>query len=224
MTAGPMRMIVVGAGGHGREILELLRVLDADQRRFRVLGFVDDAEALRGAIIHGLPVLGTLQEVMANGAADVAALGIGSPVARRRVARRLRDAGLALPALVHPQASLGRSVRVAEGAVIAAGAVLTCDVTVGEGAIVNIGCTVSHDAVLDAYATLAPGVRLCGATRVGVGSDLGAGSVLIQGVRVGDWSIVGAGAVVTDDLPSNITAVGIPARVVKTRNAGWANG
>jgi maltose O-acetyltransferase len=48
---------------------------------------------------------------------------------------------------------------------------------------------------------------------------LGAGAKVMDGVSIGSDVVVGAGAVVTTDLPDRVVAVGVPARVVRTRDA-----
>ena len=101
------------------------------------------------------------------------------------------------------------------------GAVVGPGVVVGRHALINACATVSHECVLGDYATLAPGVHLAGNTNVGEGCDIGIGVVTVQGVRLGAWSILGAGAVAIGDLPDNGTAVGTPARVIKTREDRW---
>ena len=83
---------------------------------------------------------------------------------------------------------------------------------------INFGLTIGHDSQVDDYATLAPGVNLSGFSKIGEGADLGAGAATIPGVEIGAWAIVGAGAAVTRDLPAHCTAVGVPARVIKTRS------
>jgi acetyltransferase-like isoleucine patch superfamily enzyme len=80
---------------------------------------------------------------------------------------------------------------------------------------------VGHDSRVDDYALLAPGVHISGYVHVGEGCDLGAGATIVPSAELGAWSIVGAGATVTGSLPPNCTAVGTPARPIKTRPDGW---
>ena len=216
-----MRQIVIfGTGGMARDLHALLRDLVLATSRFEVLGFLDDDAAQHGRRVHDLPVLGGAEWIAANAHVEVA-VGIGSPPAKRRVVHRLRRAGARFPSLVHPSAIVGPDVTLGEGAVVSAGCVLTTDISLGPFVTVNTACTLAHDDLVDPYATLAPGVHLAGNVHLRTGAELGIGAVAIQGVTVGEWSIVGAGAVVTTDLEPNVTAVGVPARLVKTRPPGW---
>jgi sugar O-acyltransferase (sialic acid O-acetyltransferase NeuD family) len=116
---------------------------------------------------------------------------------------------------------LTRHVTLGEGCVVTAGAVLTSQIRLGRHVHVNVNSTVSHDCVLGDFATLAPGVHLAGGVQLGEGCDVGVGAAVLPRCSIGAWSIVGGGAVVTRDLPADVTAVGVPATVIKQRPAGW---
>jgi len=98
---------------------------------------------------------------------------------------------------------------------------MTTDIHIGEHVHINIGCTIGHDAVLSGFVTLNPSVNVSGNVEVSEGVEVGTRSVLIPHACVGEWSIVGAGSVVTKSLPANVTAVGTPAKVIKSRDVGW---
>ena len=93
--------------------------------------------------------------------------------------------------------------------------------SLGDHCIVNVGATISHDTNVGRYVNINPGAHLAGNVSVGEGSYIGMGAKVIQGRSIGKWTVVGAGAVVTTDLPANVTAVGVPAKVIKTREEGW---
>jgi sugar O-acyltransferase (sialic acid O-acetyltransferase NeuD family) len=214
-------LYVYGSGGHAREILELVRCLNDVHPEYEMIGWIDDHPSCVGTELKGVSIVdwATALRTMPAGAHVVVA--IGAPAIRRRIALRLDAEGIPSPVLVHPRAWVGRDVTLGAGAQVAAGAMVSTDVTIGRHAIVNQGCTVAHDVALADYATLAPGVRLSGAVRVAEGADLGTGAVAIQGRSIGAWSIVGAGAVVVRDVPANVTTIGVPAKVVTERPAGW---
>ena len=74
-----------------------------------------------------------------------------------------------------------------------------------------------HDNRIGDYVHLSPNATLCGTVTVGDLTHIGAGATVIQGMTIGSRSIIGAGATVVNDLAQDVTAVGVPARVIKQR-------
>jgi sugar O-acyltransferase (sialic acid O-acetyltransferase NeuD family) len=214
-------LVIVGAGGLGREVSEWIEDINEVRPTFRLLGFLDDDASRHGERCHDVTVLGGTEWISER--PDVAAVvAIGRPAAKRRALERLRAAGATrFPPILHPAAVIGRFVEIGEGTIVCPGAILTTDIRVGCFVALNFDLTIGHDAQVGDLALLAPGVHVSGYVRIGEGCELGAGVVVLPSAEIGPWSIVGAGATVTTSLPANCTAVGTPARVIKTREEGW---
>jgi sugar O-acyltransferase (sialic acid O-acetyltransferase NeuD family) len=197
--AGLEGLVIVGSGGFGREVLQLVADINAHQPTFDLLGFLDDNPADVRAIERlGARMLGSSSALADLQAAIV--IAIAAPTPRRRIDEHARAIGLRAARLVHPWASVGTSVVIEEGVVIGAGSRLTTSVVVGRHAHVNVNCTIGHDAVLESFVTVFPGVHVSGGCRVEEGAILGTGCVLLPGVCVGRDAEVGAGAVVVRDV------------------------
>jgi UDP-perosamine 4-acetyltransferase len=162
----------------------------------------------------GVPVLGDEARLPALRAAGVAAAhpAIGHNAQRLAAAARLRAAGFALPALLHPAAILGHGAMAAEGCAVMARAVVGPDARLGRLVLVNTGAIVEHDCEVADGAHIAPGAVLAGGVRVGAGAMVGAGAVIRQGIRIGAGAVVAAGAAVMADVPDGATVGGVPAR------------
>lgn len=220
-------LVIFGAGGFAREVLQVALDLNAHAAAagstvpWQPVAFAVDAAYARDEPLHGLPVL-AVDAAFARHPDAWAVVAIGSSLHRRRVVRALAHAvGARWATLVHPLAWLGRRVEVGPGSVVCAGCQITTDLAIRAHVHVNIGCTIGHDAVLEDFVTLNPGVNVSGNVTIGEGTEVGTGTILIPHAHVGAWSILGAGSVVTKPLPADVTAVGAPARVVKTRTPGW---
>ncbi len=206
-------IVVVGGGGHGSVLIDLLTAAGD----WQVAGIVDNGIA-PGEMVAGQPVLGgdsQLPELLAHGV-RYACVGVGmvaSGMVRRRLFEELSGLGFVIPTLVHPAAVVSHLAKVEEGAQILALAHVGVRSVVGRHAIVNTGAVVDHDCYLGAHSHLAVNATLCGDVRVGDDSLVGAGATVINGCSIGERVLVGAGALVNRDLPPDVVAYGVPARI-----------
>ena len=207
-------VVIIGAGGAGREACSAFQ----ESGKWNVLGFADDNPQLQRAHFCDVPVLGGFSWLERERSKRFAVLcAIGNPRVRQRLVERAIALGLDFCSIVHPSVNISRWVEIGPGSIICAGSTVTTHVRFGAHVTVNVGCTVSHDAVIGDYCNINPGCRIAGAVNIGAGVDLGMGAMVIQNRRIGEWSTIGAGAVVTKDVPSHVTAVGVPCRVIKAR-------
>ncbi len=208
-----MDMIILGAGGHGRVVLDIVR----QENTHNPVGFLDNNTQLHGRRIDGLPVLGSIHQLpdLHSRGIEGAVIAIGDNGVRRAFGDTVEQAGLSLLNAVHPSAQLATSVSLGKGVVIAAGALVCAHCQIGDFVILNTGCIVDHESMIGTSAHICPGVRLAGHVTIESGTHVGIGATVIQNVRVGFEAIVGAGAVVTHDVAPMSTVVGVPARPIK---------
>src|SRR5277367_6725945 len=208
-----MAVVVYGAGGQARVLLELM-----DRAGICPIGgIVDDNPALHGTKIDGINVLGPIEKLPSLARVyriHRAVIAVGDNVTRKRFADHARGIGLRLPVLIHPNAVVSPTAQLGDGTVVLAGAVIGAHARIGELCIINTRATIDHDCELGDCVHVGPGAVVTGGVTIGNGALIGAGSTIIPGLIVGDDSIVGAGATVIRDVPSNCTVVGCPARPI----------
>ncbi|MGE5423090.1 MAG: acetyltransferase [Ignavibacteriales bacterium] len=208
-------IIIIGAGGLGRETAQLIRDINHREATWDIVGFLDDDIDIHGRVIDGIPVLGGI-DYLNNREADNLRLicAIGNTKARRKITDKTRKYQNKYANIIHPSSNIGYGVKLGQGVVIGAGCVISVNVEIGDHAFLNPMCGIGHDAIIKPYSMLLWGVKLGGNTLVGEGCKLGSSSVIIQQRQIGAWSTVGAGAVVTKDISEYCTAVGVPARII----------
>jgi sugar O-acyltransferase (sialic acid O-acetyltransferase NeuD family) len=211
---------IYGCGGFGKEVLQIILDLAANNEEIRCKGFIVDSGLKPDHAIHGIPVYDDMNMISE---CDEIVIAIGSPSDKAKVCNRilLQRPNIKFSTLVHPRAWLGRQVSLGGGSIICAGALITTDIVIGSHVHINIGCTVGHDSIIGDFTTLNPSVNISGGAVLGKGCEIGTGSIVLPKTEIGLWSITGAGSVVNQNLPGNITAVGIPAKVIKERPSGW---
>jgi sugar O-acyltransferase (sialic acid O-acetyltransferase NeuD family) len=199
------RLLILGAGGHGRAVADL-----AVACGLAVAGFTEPSGA-------GRDVVGTDDDLSALAArlgVDAGLVGVGSTALRHRrpLFERLGPAGLQAPPLLHPRATASPSAGLGAGTVVFAGVVVGAGVEIGSNAVLYSGVVVEHDCRVGEHAWLSPGVVLSGGVTIEPGAFLGAGAVVVPGVTIGRDAVVAAGAVVVEDVPAGMTVMGVPAR------------
>lgn len=203
-----MRLLVVGAGGHAKVVIDTARTAG-----FSIAGVV-------GAPSDADEVLGVAVSPNSDGiGCDGFIVAVGNNGVRAKLFTEYRDRGLLPVSVIHPSAVIAPSVVIGAGTFVAAGVIVNVDAAIGEDTILNTGCTVDHDCVVGDHALVGPTASLCGESRIGAGVTVGAGASIIPVKQVGDWSTIGAGAAVVEDVPSGVVYAGVPARQVGTVEA-----
>jgi sugar O-acyltransferase (sialic acid O-acetyltransferase NeuD family) len=208
-------VIILGSGGHAKVLIDTLLLLSV-----KILGATDtDTDKISKKML-GVDVIGDDQAVF-NYAADQVELvnGLGSiavTTRRKSLYNYFKEHGYRFSSIIHPSAVIASGANIAEGVQVMAGVVIQPGISIGENTIINTGAIVDHDCIIGSHVHLAPGVTLSGGVQVCEGVHIGTGATVIQGVRIGRGCIIGAGTLVLEDIPEGATAVGIPARVVKS--------
>lgn len=212
-------VVVVGAGGFGREVLEIFKDRNRVSKIWNILGFIDENKELHGKMVNGYPVLGGLDWLRRHNSNDLGCVcAIGACETRKRVVERLRQIGVNFYNAIHPSVIMSDFVELGQDVIICAGSILTVNIKIGDHVHININCTIGHDAIIGSYCTINPIAAINGNNHLGEGVYVGTGATFIQGLSVGSWSTIGAGAVVTVDIPEKVTAVGVPAKVIKSKD------
>lgn len=183
------RVIVIGAGGHGRSVAEAILLLGREE----LVGFVDDG-ADANAKVWSYPILGrtdALHTLRVHG--DAVVVAIGNNAVREKLHARAQDVGFELLNVTHPAAFVSPTATLGAGCVVMAGAVVGTEAKLGEGVIVNCGATVDHHCRVDAFGHLGVNACMAGGSVLRHRAWMQAGSALGYGVQVEDGAVLAPG-------------------------------
>ncbi|WP_114424566.1 NeuD/PglB/VioB family sugar acetyltransferase [Nocardioides houyundeii] len=210
-------LLVVGAGGFGREVLDVVDAINAASTEpvWAVAGVVDDSpsdENLDLLAKRGVPFLGTSADAISRGSVTHYVVGIGSPQVRRKIAAVFDAGGLEAATLVHPDVTAGFDVTLGAGSVVCAGVRLTTNVHLGRHVHLNLNVTVGHDTTIDDFVSVNPLASVSGDCVVEEDVLIGVAGVILNGLIVGAGATVGGSACVVKNVTPGATVKGVPAR------------
>lgn len=205
-------MIIVGAKGFAKEVLEICHELGKTDN----LVFYDDISTdLPEQLFGQFTILRNEKQVKEHfqtyGSSFI--LGLGNPILRKKMADIFESWGGALTSAISPKAHIGSfGVHLGQGATILANASITTDVKTGKGLLMYPNAVITHGCVLGDYVELSPGATLLGNCIVGSYSHLGANGTVLPNISIGENCVIGAGAVVTKSISHKQVVKGIPAK------------
>jgi len=205
-------LIIIGAGGHGKVLIDALKLLGAPIR-----GISEHNPALVNTELLGIPVICTDAELKKYPPGSVTLVngigGVKDTALRREIFIRFKKWGFSFSQVLHPAAIISADTLLAEGVQVMAGAVIQAGVKVAENAIINTRTSVDHDCRIGSHVHLAPGVTVCGNVEIGDSVHVGSGATIIQGIVIGSHCLIGAGTLVHKNVPPGSTILGVPGRI-----------
>ena len=201
-------MVIYGAGGHGRVVVDT-----ALAAGWTIRSLIDDQPAI--STLWNIPVVASHQVSWDAFISQAFVVAIGDNRVRTEIFGRICQLGLTPALVIHPSAVISRFAGIGAGTVVAAGVVVNPGADIGENCILNTGCSVDHDCRVFAHCHLCPGARLAGTVEVGAGTMIGTGAIVLPGMHIGKSCVIGAGAVVTKEVPDCVVVYGNPARVIR---------
>lgn len=199
-------MILIGASGHAKVILDIL-----EKNEFTVDYLLDANPNIKE--LAGYNVIEDKDHI--DDIDQEYIVSIGSNLIRKRVSEQRK---VKFGWAIHPDSILGDDVSIGQGTVVMAGAIINPSTQIGNHCIINTSASIDHDCEIADYVHISPNATLCGTIEVGEGTHIGAGATIIPNLKIGKWATIGAGAVVIEDVPDYAVVVGNPGRIIKIGN------
>jgi UDP-perosamine 4-acetyltransferase len=209
-----MNLVIFGAGGHGKVILDILK-----RNNIEITGFLDDDKSKANTEFQNYPILGDLQycgsEESILGDKFQGIVAIGDNKEREKVLTKLLNFGMVPYNAFHPKATIADDVTFGKGNAVMAGVIINPGSKIGNNVIINTACSIDHDNILEDHVQVCPGSHLAGEVTVKKYAFIGTGAIVNPGIKIGFNSIIGSGAVIIKDIPDNVVVAGNPSKIIK---------
>jgi sugar O-acyltransferase (sialic acid O-acetyltransferase NeuD family) len=205
-------IVIVGAGGLGREVSLLIDIINQKGKRFNKLGFYDDGVVF-GTEIGDLKVLGTVEDLNNIQSFLNVVVAVGNPKSQRSINQKFNNKLLNFPNIIHPDLNLdNRRSTIGIGNIFAEGFAMTCDITIGNFNIFNIKVLLGHDVRIGNFNVLNPNTQISGEVTIKDANLFGAFSCVLQGLSIGSNNLIGACSLLTRRINDDQKYFGIPAK------------
>ncbi|MEZ4771899.1 MAG: acetyltransferase [Bacteroidia bacterium] len=211
-----MNIVIVGANpkGQAKVVLEIVEA----EKKYHVVGFLDDDPAKKGVKIRDKEVLGgmiDLPELMVKYNIEGGIAAFAHNQFRREVGQKIKSLGLKLINTIHPTAHIDSDVRMGEGVVVSPGAVIVTGSVIGNAVNILTGATIDHDNEIEDGVVISPGVHTSGRVIIRRDVFVGTGAIFLPDAEVGEGAYIGAGSVVLKKVPAGEIWAGVPAKLLK---------
>lgn len=209
-------IVIYGAGGFGREIACLLRLINEKNPEWNLIGFLDDNESLWGSKNEYGPVLGGADWLNAQQKPIAVAISVGSPAAVESIANKITNPLVEYPNLYAPSVTFldKESLKIGKGNIFCTNCFVSCNVTVGDFNLFNGYIPIGHDAEIGNYNVVMPSCNISGGVKIGNTNFLGVQSVVLQYIKIGNNTRIGANSVIMRKTKDGFLYIGNPAKRV----------
>lgn len=205
-------IIIVGAGGFGREVYLWTKDSFPDDQ-YKIKGFLDDNPRILNNYNMDIGIIGDLDgyEIEKQ---DRFVFAIGDIDVKKRLVTRVKKKGAKFLTLIHPTAIVANTAKIGQGVIICPFVIVTDHAQLGDFVMMNIYSSCGHDVKVGNYSILSPYATLNGFVILEDEVFLGTHTTVIPGKRVGYKSKISANSVVMRNISPNKIVFGVPGKAI----------
>lgn len=207
---------IYGAGGFGREIACLIRIINENNPQWNIVGFLDDNPELVGTSNEYGPIIGGMDWLNSRSTPLSIAIAVGNPSSVRSIVERIVNPLIEFPNIMAPTLTfLDRdSLKIGKGNIICSNCFISCNVTIGDFNLLNGYIPVGHDSEIGDFNVIMPSCNISGGVTIGNENFFGVQSVVLQYIKIGNNTRVGANSVIMRKTKDGFLYIGNPAKRV----------
>ena len=207
------KIVLIGAGGFGREVAQMIDDINHQQDTYELLGFLDDGEQFgQNSVINGLPWLGNSDWILKYSKDIVCNCTIGDAATKAKIMRKLLAQGVQFETIKATTAGYAKYTEIGPGCVLYWNVGVSVNCKIGAGVLLNDSTLIGHDVVIGNYTSVMPGTSISGNCVIGEEVNIGGHVFIIPGKKVGDKARIAAGSVVFSNVKAGTTVLGNPAK------------
>lgn len=204
---------IYGAGGLGREVLELVKIINEREKVWDDFVFIIDGAG--GNTVNDVMVCSYEEAINKYKGNLEISMGIGEPAVREKLFAKIKKDGIEVATLIHPDVYIPKTTKIGKGVTIQSGCFISCNVEIEDYVYIQPQVNIGHDDILKKGCVLSGLSNLAGHVNIGEYTYVGSSSAFKEGVSVGNYSIIGMYSAVYKDIPDEMIAMGNPARPMK---------
>ncbi|MCR4557897.1 MAG: NeuD/PglB/VioB family sugar acetyltransferase [Saccharofermentans sp.] len=206
-------IVLYGAGGFGREVVDIIQRINRVEQTYKLIGFLDDDTHYKdGTIINGYPWLGTGEWLLSHKDDYFCNITIGNPVIKAELQRSFSVQGIRFETIIAPDCRISAYTDIGSGSVVYGNTTISVNCKIGDGVLLSGHVSVGHDVEIGDYTTVFAGTGISGACKIGSKVKIGGHSFIVPKRKVGDGAVIAAGSIVFSNVKAGSTVIGNPAK------------
>jgi sugar O-acyltransferase (sialic acid O-acetyltransferase NeuD family) len=206
-------LLIIGAGGFGREVFSWASDVNKKQKTWNIKGFLDDNLSALDGFEYPKEVLSDIDTYEID-SEDEFICALGDPVTKQICIEKLLAKGAKFTNLIHPSAVVGYNVTLGVGVILCPMTIVNADAKLYNFVTLNNHSNIGHNTTVGDYTQINGYCDITGGVRIGSRVFFGSGVSVLPGIIIEDDAKIGVGSVVIRKVKANTTVFGNPAKVL----------
>ncbi len=202
---------IIGSGGFGREILETLKAINKIEKKYEIIGFIDDDENKKNNLINGYLISGTVKQMKEHflklDNKPCAVIAIADAETKKMIANTL-EGTVVWENIIHPTAIIADTCKMGRGNLFQAFSLIGPNTIIGNHCMLNVGSGVGHDVIFEDFVSVMSNCDITGGVVLKENVYVSSSVSVIPGCIIGESAKLGAGSTIFKNVKPGVTMHG----------------